>query len=425
MRSATLPIQAFTNPTEQDLQVSVPYYIKACALGIPAYLIGVHLWTWIFFGSAFLHGAADFRSMYSAAWAVRLGQASRLYDLYLARQLQDTYVGTISITLPYMHPPFEAVLLEPLTHLSYLHAYLLVLFLNMSLLALTLWMMRGWIQNLSRIYSWLPGALFLAFLPVAAALIQGQDSLVLLAILTGAAGAMDRESDVIAGLLVGLGLFRFQLTLPIALLFLFWRRWRFLAGFSVSATVLAACSFWIMGRFLKSYFRLLLGMGVEFRSEANEAIYGSSLHVPMMSNVRALVAGATHLSGFWFHAVVVIISAIVFIIAVRTKIQHRDSLLLAIAVCVPISYHLFMHDLSLLLLPILVGLDDVLLSETSSSWTKKLPARLAALAFVTPLLFSYAPWHFWIACMSWLAFAVSQCFFLGSAREPSPKPCFS
>jgi glycosyl transferase family 87 len=387
----------------------VPYYVRACALGIPAYLIGVHLWTWVLTGSVFLQGAADFRSFYSAGWAVRLGEASKLYDLEFTRRLQDLYAGTKSIPLPYTHPPFEALLFQPLTHLNYLHAYLSFLAFNVGLLTLTFWLMRPFMESLSRLYWWLPGALVLAYLPIAATLIQGQDSVLLLAILASAVVALDRQLDGLAGLLVGLGLFRFQVTLPIAVLFLFWRRWRFLASFGLMATVLVTISAWMMGASLISYARLLLGISLHLQSALNYARYSHAVQVAMMPNVRGLIIGATHLSGVWLQVFISVISLALFGLAARTRTQGRNRLLLAIAVCVPINYHLLIHDLSILFLPVVTALDNLMHYESGGAWRDKLPFRLAGLVFVSPLLFSYAPFHFWIVSIPLLAFAISQC----------------
>ena len=52
-------------------QADVPYYVRGLALGIPAYLIGVHLWAWIFMAPFYLGGHSDFRQIYAAAQMVR------------------------------------------------------------------------------------------------------------------------------------------------------------------------------------------------------------------------------------------------------------------------------------------------------------------------------------------------------------------
>lgn len=208
---------------------------------------------------------------------------------------------------------------------------------------------------------------------------------------------------------------------------LFWRRWRFLAGVAAVAAILAEISGWMMETALPSYGRLLRGASLRFQSTVNPARYSPTMQVSVMSNEPTLLLDATCISGIWLQVIIPVISAALSELTARTRVQHGQAQLLAIAVAIPIGYHLFMHDLSfsLLVLPIIVTLDKAIWSESGKAWREKLPLRLVALAFVTPLLFSYAPSHFWIASISWLAFPVSQCLFLGSAGGRFAKPCFS
>src|SRR5207248_1809117 len=66
---------------------------------------------------------------------------------------------------------------------AYRTAYFTLLGLNVTVLAITFKFLRPWMKNLAVIYRWLPPVMFLAFLPVAAALLQGQDSILLLTLL--------------------------------------------------------------------------------------------------------------------------------------------------------------------------------------------------------------------------------------------------
>src|SRR5690348_13952232 len=71
----------------------VPYYVRACMLGIPAYLIGVHLWTWIESVRVFLDGQADFRRLYASGYMVRSGYAHLLYDVATRFVVENQMVG--------------------------------------------------------------------------------------------------------------------------------------------------------------------------------------------------------------------------------------------------------------------------------------------------------------------------------------------
>ena len=58
-------------------------------------------------------------------------------------------------------------------------------------------------KNLAAIYRWLPPAMFLAFLPIAAALLQGQDSILLLTLLAAALVSLHSGREFAAGVLAG------------------------------------------------------------------------------------------------------------------------------------------------------------------------------------------------------------------------------
>src|SRR5207247_2793657 len=109
-------------------------------------------------------------------------------------------------------------------------AYISFLFFNVALLWVSFRLLRPRLAALAGVWPWLPGAIFISFLPISAALMQGQDSIVLLTLLAGASVLLDQKRDLPAGALVALGLAKFQICLPIALLFLAWRRWRFCLG---------------------------------------------------------------------------------------------------------------------------------------------------------------------------------------------------
>src|SRR5207245_9841341 len=106
-------------------------------------------------------------------------------------------------------------------------------------------LLRPWTSNLRAEHKWLPIAIFASFVPVASALMLGQDSILLLALLSASMLALEKERDFTAGALAGLGLFKFHLLVPLALLLLCWKRFRFVSGFSSVAVALALLSVWL------------------------------------------------------------------------------------------------------------------------------------------------------------------------------------
>ena len=397
---------------------SVPYYVRACVLGIPAYLIGVHLWTWVFTGSIFLGGRADFRQLYAAAYMVRSEHANQLYDYDAQKYFQDRLVSQAQVPLPFVRPAYEAVVLAPLSRLPYRQAYFAFLAINVAILGAIFFLLLPWMRNLLALYQWLPLALLLGFLPIAAALIQGQDSILLTALLVGAFVWLTNGHEFAGGALVGLGLFKFQIVIPIALLFLLWRRWRFVMGFSACLALLTSGSVWIVGvEQTRQYIRSLFSMAGVIAPSSHLLRYPVPLQ--MMANLHGFVFGVSsgEVAPVWVQIVTVSISVAAL---VWTAFRgHRISnaahlLLLAIPCSVLVSHYAFIHDLSVLFLPTIVLLNFFLLYEARSGKERWI-SRSASLVFVVQLVESFFPEHFYVVAIAVLCLLLG----VGSAiRNP-------
>jgi hypothetical protein len=92
------------------------YYVKGMLLGISAYLIGVHLWTWVFTVDTFLAGYADFSRLYTAGYMVRTGRANQLYGGPRQHSVQNNL--TLGQDLVFDHAAFEAPLFVPFSLLT-------------------------------------------------------------------------------------------------------------------------------------------------------------------------------------------------------------------------------------------------------------------------------------------------------------------
>jgi hypothetical protein len=380
----------------------VPYYVRACMLGIPAYLIGVHLWTWIESVQVFLGGQADFRRLYASGYMVRSRNAHLLYDVATRFFVENHIVGP-GASLGFDHPAYETLLFVPFSYFSYKTAYLLFLVFNIGLLAVCFWLLRPWTRNLRRVYRWLPVAMFLAFLPICAVLIQGQDSVVLLLLIVVALRFLENNRDFLAGLVLAIGLFKFQILIPIAALFLLWKRFRFVAGFVTTGFIAIFGSFALVGiAGSRQYIQTLAGMSVDSGSAAERLKY--VLIPTAMPNIRGFLFGTlgNHLPNIWIQILTILFSAVVFAwAALATKRKERgDALLVAILTASLVSYHLLMHDMVVLLIPAIIIIDRFLFAETSNRNEEKLKLRAAALLFTAPVLMGWSSDHFYLAVIS-------------------------
>lgn len=380
---------------------SAPYYVKALAIGVPAFLIGIHLTTWITMLPVFLGGGADFRIFYTTGYMLRSGHRSQLYDYAAQLQFQNALVSKGDIALRFNHLAYEALLFAPLSLVSYRTAYCVFLGINIALLALSYYLLRRHFENLCAIFPWLPAALFLGFLPVAAALIQGQDSILMLVLIAVALVMFERGKEFAAGLCIGAGLFKFQIVLPIGLLFLVWRRWRFAAGFLTAAAVAAALSLLLTGfEQMKVYGNSLVSMSMA-RSAVDRFRYGITPNA--MANLRGFIYGVTSawISSRSMQAITAVVSALVFFYAAalgRKKLENMP-ILIAVITATLVSYHLLVHDLSLLLIPVVVLLNEFVVAELTGDAHGRVFFRVAALMFFSPILMSYVPQNFYLVCL--------------------------
>ena len=408
----------------QPVQAWEPrHYVRSLSLAIPAVLLGFQISGWVFAILAVQQGRTDFRSQYTAGYMLRSGNAQRIYDYGAQLFFQNQLITARDLALPFDHLPYEALLFVPFSYLSFKAAYLAMVAFNLAVLALSVRLMRRWTRTLDSVYPWESPVMAVTFLPTALALMQGQDSILLLLCLTGAFLALERGREFLAGILVSLGLFKFQIVLPIAFLFFLWRRWRFAAGFWLSAAGLIAASIAIIGwEAAKSYFHLLLSMSVGLSSSVDQARLGTPPVI--MPNLRGLVFGLLNnrVPMTWIQAVIIVLSAICLVATLiwGSKARSGNSLLVAILAGAAVSYHFHLHDMTILLLPILVWLDQCIRAVPDGEVHQRRVALWAALLFSSPVTFCFAPGHFYLTALviCGFLFVVLQ----WKSLTPAPRP---
>jgi hypothetical protein len=293
-----------------------------------------------------LSGKADFRQLYTAGYMVRTGHRTQLYDYEQSEAFQDQVVTPAYGALPFNHLAYESLLCAPLSIFGYRTAYALFFGINIAVLAGSFWMLRRYLSSLREVWTLLPIAIFACFLPVTLALLQGQDSIILLALMISVTLMVDRQEDFKGGVILGLTLFKFQYALPIVFLFMIWRRWHFLLGFALSAGAVISISLWItgLGGFV-SYAHSLVEMSAKFSSLYSDR-YG--IRPQFMPNVRGLAYMVANGSPLATHTIVLVLSGLVL---VRTA-TRRPSVPLALLAALLVSYHELISDMVLMILPL-------------------------------------------------------------------------
>ena len=337
-------------------------------------------------------GMPDFSSLYTAGVILHEGRGYELYDDRVQEAVQRSFFpigmqrrGDI---LPFYHPPFEALLFIPLARLPYVGAYLVWFGINLILTIAVLVLLRRSfvILGSAPFYLWMLAGL--GFYPLFIALMQGQDSILILLCYTMAFVAFRRGSERREGACVGLGLCKFQLVLPFVFPLVLLRRKKFLAGFFSVALFLA-----VLGLVAVGWKAFLRYPAYVVASEKNLS-YSWISSVGHPANVRGIVESlfsrvAPHLQiGLIVAASVGLLASLTYaarkaflISAVHPELVFAVSLIATALV----SYHFYVHDLSFLFLAALIVVEVLLSSRKMQVWSRRALYSCIGILFCSPV----------------------------------------
>jgi len=344
----------FTDRTEAETTTISSQSYKAAARLFLIAMVFTHaffLWT---VRERIARGDPDFTVYYTAGKILREGRGHQLYDPSTQQVVQQEFTSNADVRrgpLPYLHPPFEALIFLPLTFLSYSRAFLLWGVVNLGLLCVTALVLRTFLISLREVSLFDLLLLSLGFFPVFANFHQGQDAILLLLVVSLSLRAMSRKAEFEAGCWIGLGLFKYHLILPLILIVAFWKGRRFLLGVMSSAALTALLSIGLVGwqgtwQYPHYVWRVISEPGfgrIPFRQ---------------LPNLLGLLAGWPYLEncGLPLHLLVLACSGalLIFVASLRRLIDRSESLKLGIAVAIIAAlltgYSTNTYDLSLLLL---------------------------------------------------------------------------
>jgi hypothetical protein len=343
-------------------------------------------------------GFGDFASFYTAGEMVRSRESARLYEPALQWKIQQQFASTVEIRLgplPYVRPPFEALLFLPFAYLRYPAACVLWMGLQIALLlTVPIILLPIIVPPLGgegfdlATYS-VQALLCLGFFPVGFDLVQGQDSVLLLVILIGALRLLLRGADLGCGAVLALGLFKFHLVVPLLAILMLRKKWRAGVGFAGVGAVLFGISLFMVGPSgLMNYPKYLWGL--------NQAPGLGMVKAQSMPNLRGLLTvfvgnGALPAWAHWFLAGVVV--AGVIFASRGWRGEDRTSIIAAfclwIVVTLATSYYANSYDLTLLLVPLLL-LGKKFWQGGFSAWPRIVFLVAGSVLLCTPLLWVLA-----------------------------------
>jgi Glycosyltransferase family 87 len=332
----------------------------------------------------------DFAHIYASARMVHEGYGHQLYDFQTQDQFQIRYVGRTGTY--YNHPPFETLLYLPLSLFSLQTAYLLWCVLNVAFLTWTAILLQKHVVNRVDWRVLLP--LFFLFPPVLVNFQQGQDSLLLLLIMTLAVVELTRNRNFRAGCLLGCGLFKFHIVLTLVVLLVLLRRRGLLRGFAVAFVTLLLISAGISGwSFLTAYPCFLRNLS---------SLPLAGIHPAAMANIRGLVSvsgivpdTAVRLALTWIGSVLLLWYAATKVRNRRSKFTGDTTLLFGnfVLAAILVSYHLSPSDLCIALLPIGLLSASLMKDTGMPRWARVSLLSCLCLLFLPPFHLILLAWH--------------------------------
>ena len=293
-------------------------------------------------------GEVDLRAFYAAGVTVRDGNAHRLYDADLETSTQQRLFANKGRTLPFLYPAFAVVPFAGLSLLPYRLAFLAFLFGNLICVFFSARLLVPPLSESGISRGWL-FLLFLGFFPMSIALMQGQISCVLLLIFAGSYKLAQDGRLFLSGLCLSLALVKFQIVVPVALIYLAGRQFRLLYGFCSGAGVLAGASLLLTGTAgTRAYFERLHGVSSTMLTDhaAAQVRYGMlPTGEPNLHGLIAWLAGPTTV------ALVLTAACSVGVILLALR---ADPAISALPAGLLVSYHLQPYELILVLLPITI-----------------------------------------------------------------------
>jgi hypothetical protein len=367
----------------------------------------------------------DFSAFYTAGLMARRGMGHHLYDRHEQWRVQEEFASQVAIRqgpMPFIRPPFEALLFVPFTYFTYPVALAIWSAFKLALLWLALWILpRN--NPVSRIYpAWLETILCLGFFPVFLDFYQGQDAVLLLLLLVLAFRCLCYERDTAAGAFLGLGLFKFHLVVPIVVVLILVGRLRVLTGFIPAGLALLAVSCALAGPgVLYVYPAYLL--------ELNRAPGIGMVTAQSMPNLRGMltawVGRAPYPGPIHWVLLPVAIAALAYTVRTwcsRTRAGFPALAMgygLGIVMTILTTYYAYTYDMTLLLVPLLLIGADSLERPGLLSPSRKLLCAASLLLICAPLYWALIlRWDRpYLLCLPMLLLAAGL---VGTIRELAP-----
>jgi len=311
----------------------------------------------------------DFQAFYMGAEMVSHGEGNRIYDFNGQAAAQMRYVDpTRQVSLPdmpFLYPAAITLLFLPFAKFSMAAAYGLWTVINLLILVATLRLLQKMLPLPQDNRPLLAAVLFA---PVYDCLLTGQASVLILFLVTIAFYFLLRDRPLVAGLMLGLAMLKFQVVLGLLAVLALRRMWRVLAGCAIGGSVVAGVSVWITGWRAAAHYPAFL---------RQVAYHERVAYTPFIVNLRGMLWQLLrHEPSVWL---VALLSVAFLILAAVTWNDVATGFSIAVTVSVLTSFHAHYYELSLLLLPFAVLIPRV-------RWNRALIGVAALIILISSLI---------------------------------------
>jgi hypothetical protein len=286
----------------------------------------------------------DYLQFYASGKTIIQGGSASLYDFSYQSQLEQEIAGPeLTSFHAFITPPFLALVFIPFSYVPYISSYILWSILGLIFLYSSFRLVS--VEQPKRNFLW-----SLTWFPVFAAISFGQNSLMSLFFLSLTYWLWRKDKFLLAGLVSSLLLYKPQLVLGIAFLWLFEFRksWKALLGLCMGGAVLAGLSFGLMPGASKAYVELARDFLPRLISSEQFPLW--HLHslrgfwLLLLPNRPSIAEGIS---------MVLSVAGILFIYIFWRKHRSEPPICYAAAICLTIwiSPHAMIYDWSILIIP--------------------------------------------------------------------------
>jgi hypothetical protein len=230
----------------------------------------------------------------------------------------------------------------------------------------------------------------LGFYPIGQTIFEGQDSILILCLYAASFLSLKSDRPLLAGFTLGLALFKFHLVLPTILLLLIYREIKAVLGFLYASGLVGVISTLIVGISGMAQFATnLIESNAALADPTNRERF--ALNPTAYSNIRGLIywligpnsSDRTMLIIVAAASAGLLVAAGLWLRRIPTDLRFSFTIVITTLV----SFHLYYHDVSMMLIPMFVAAEAALAGRSSQT---VLGIALAVLMF-SPLVSLFVP----------------------------------